>query len=160
MLRNLLSLMSAEIKTFLISVLPVVELRGAIPAGIGMGLPPSDAFIIAYLGSLLPVPFLLLLLRPVFKMMARTTTGLKVVNKLKLKAVAHSGRVQRYGWIGLLIFVAIPIPGTGIWSGSLAAVVLDIRFRKAFPAIAIGNLIAGLIIMTISYGGFVFLGGL
>lgn len=143
----------AIIKTILLSVLPIIELRGAIPVGVAMGLKLSHAFWLAYFGSLLPVPFLLLLTRPIFKFLARSRTGAKIVEAMSLRSIAHSTRVKKYGFWGLIIFVAIPLPGTGVWSGCLASVLLDIRFKEAFPAIAIGNMIAGIAITSITYGG-------
>ncbi|MDO4799851.1 MAG: small multi-drug export protein [Bacillota bacterium] len=143
--------------TFLVAALPVIELRGAIPLGVAQGLSPLYAFLAAYAGSMLPVPILLLLIRPVFKMLAHTRTGAKIVNRLSIRSIAHSKGVKKYGFAGLVLFVAIPFPGTGVWSGALAAVLLDIRFRRAFPAIALGNLIAGVIVMALSYGVSAFL---
>ena len=125
--------------TFLIAMVPVLELRGAIPAGIAAGLPPAAAAAAAILGNLVPIPFLILLLRRIFDWLERR---------------AHlKGRiVKKYRTIGLIILVAIPLPGTGAWTGALVADVLDLRLRTALPAIALGVLIAGIITTTVTCG--------
>lgn len=136
--------------TVLTSMLPIIELRGGIPAGIAMGLCPLRAALFAYIGSLLPAPFLLLLIRPFLKQISHSKIGKKIDDRLKIKATAHSKLVKKYGFLGLVLFVSIPLPGTGVWSGALVATFLDIRFTRAFPAIALGNLIAGFIILSLS----------
>ncbi len=143
-------LLKAEIMTIFTSMLPVIELRGGIPAGLALGLSPFSASICAYLGSLLPAPFLLLLIRPILKRLSKSAFGRKIDDKLKIKATAHSKWVKKYGFFGLVLFVSIPLPGTGVWSGAMIATFLDIRFRRAFPAIALGNFIAGVIILSLS----------
>lgn len=147
---SIFEVLKAELMTLFASALPIIELRGGIPFGMALGLAPFDSFLFAFLGSLLPAPFILLLIRPILKRLSHLRFGVWLDRRLHIKATAHSGKVKRYGWIGLAIFVAIPLPGTGVWTGSLIATFLDIRFRRAFPAIAIGNAIAGLLIMLIS----------
>lgn len=147
---SIFEVLKAELMTLLASTLPVIELRGGIPFGMALGLAPLDSFFFAFLGSLLPAPFILLLIRPVLKRLSHLRFGVWLDRKLHIKATAHSGKVKRYGWLGLAIFVAVPLPGTGVWTGSLIATFLDIRFMKAFPAIAVGNLIAGIAIMMLS----------
>lgn len=151
-LMEILKVLSVELKTALIAAVPVIELRGAIPFGISMGMSTMHAFIVAFIGSILPVPVLLLGIRPVFKYMKKWTILERLVDRLSLRSLRKSDKIIKYGFWGLLIFVAIPLPGTGVWSGALAAVLLDIRFKKAFPAIVIGNFIAGVLIMTLSHG--------
>ncbi|MDO4754079.1 MAG: small multi-drug export protein, partial [Bacillota bacterium] len=101
-------------------------------------------------GSLLPAPFILLFLRPILKRLSHLPFFTKLDDRFRIKAAVHSQGVKKYGFLGLAIFVAIPLPGTGVWSGSIIAAFLDIRFRRAIPAIAIGNAVAGLLIMLIS----------
>lgn len=149
---DILQVITAELKTMLVAILPVIELRGAIPFGTALGLTPWESFVFAFIGSLLPVPFLLLLIRPIFKMLGRTARGGRIVEKLRLRSISKSEGVKKYGWLGLVLFVAVPIPGTGVWGGSLLATFLNIRFKTAFPAIALGNLIAGIIVMGLTYG--------
>lgn len=141
-----------EIRVILTSALPVLEIKAAIPLGLGMGMHPVHAFVLSYFGSLLPVPFLFLLIRPIFFQFKKVSRLRDRIVALEAKTIRKSVKIQKYGAIGLFLFVAIPLPGTGVWTGSLGAVLLDIRFKWAFPAICLGNLIAGLIIMTISIG--------
>jgi uncharacterized membrane protein len=143
-----------ELKVMLTAALPVLELKAALPLGIGLGLSPYYAFFLSYLGSLLPVPFLFLLIRPVFIRIKQIERFKVRIEALERRTIHKSVKIQQYGVIGLFMFVAIPLPGTGVWTGSLGAVLLDIRFKWAFPAICLGNLVAGGIIMTLSNGFF------
>lgn len=136
--------------TAFMSMLPVIELRGGIPFGMALGLDAWTAFIFAFAGSLLPAPFLLLLIRPVLKKLSHFRFGVWLDDKFQIKARAHSASVKKYGWIVLAVFVAVPLPGTGVWSACVIATFLDIRFRRAFPAIALGNFAAGIAIMVLS----------
>ena len=149
---ELLKILTVEFKTAFIAALPIIELRGAIPYGISLGLSPIHAFVVSFIGSMLPVPILLLGIKPVFRFMSQTTFFKRIVDHLSMKSIKKSDKIVKYGFLGLMIFVAIPLPGTGVWSGTLAAALLDIRFKTAFPAILIGNFIAGMLIMTLSYG--------
>ncbi len=152
LLTELLNFLSIEFTVMLVAALPIIELRGAIPVGISLGLSPIHSTIISFIGSMIPVPFILFTIRPIFNYMKTTRTFKKLIHKLTDKSMNGSGRIQRYGYWGLLLFVATPLPGTGVWSGSLAAALLDMRFKWAFPTIFIGNLIAGLLIMLLSHG--------
>lgn len=140
--------------TALVSLLPVVELRGAIPFGhnvLGLGIWP--AFLAGVLGNLLPVPFIIVYIRRVFQWMRRTMPRLNdLVDKLERKAHLKGRKVTKYKYLGLMIFVAIPLPGTGAWSGALAAAFLDMPLRRAVPAIALGVVIAGVLISVLSFG--------
>ena len=136
----------------LTAALPIIELRGAIPVGMSLGISPAHATAISFIGSMIPVPFILFTIRPIFNYLKKTRLFKKLVHKLTDKSLNKSGNIQKYGAWGLLIFVAIPLPGTGVWSGSLAAALLDMRFKWAFPAILVGNLIAAVIIMGLSNG--------
>ena len=139
--------------TALISMLPVVELRGGVPAGVAMGLPIPAAFCAALAGNLLPVPFLILFVRRVFKWIRLHIPRLgSFVTKLEQRAYAKSRRIVRYETLGLFLFVAIPLPGTGAWTGSLIAAVLDLRLKKAVPVIVCGVVVAGCIMTVLTYG--------
>lgn len=141
-----------------ISMVPVIELRGAIPVGLGLGLPFWTTFIAALIGNLIPVPFLILFTRRVFEWLRRKSQTLeKFVSKLEKKAESKEELLKKYELLGLCILVAIPLPGTGAWTGSLVAAVFDIRLKHAFPAIALGVLIAGIIVSIVSYGVAIFL---
>lgn len=136
-----------------IAMVPVIELRGAIPVGLGFGLPFWPVFLAAMIGNLLPVPFLILFTRRVFDWLRTKSQWLeKMVSRLEQKAAANEDLLKKYELLGLCILVAIPLPGTGAWTGSLVAAVFDIRLKHAFPAIALGVLIAGIIVSVVSYG--------
>jgi len=143
----------AEATVLIMSMIPVVELRGAIPMGIALGLTPLNSSILSFLGSMVPVPFILFGIRPVFDFLRKTKLFKGLVDRLTERSLSkHGHRVQKFGAIGLMIFVVIPLPGTGVWSASLIAALLDVRFKWAFPAILVGNLIAGIIVMLLSTG--------
>lgn len=149
---ELLNFMSTEFKVIFTAALPIIEVRGAIPVGIALGMSPIHATLIAFLGSIIPVPFILFGIRPIFNYLRTTKTFKKMINKLTSNSMAKSDNIMKYGYWGLFIFVAIPLPGTGVWSGSLIAALLDMRFKYAFPAILLGNLIASIAIMILSFG--------
>lgn len=151
-LMELLDFLSIEFIVMLVAALPIIELRGAIPVGISLGLSPIHATVLSFIGSMIPVPFILFTIRPIFKYLKTTKILKKLVYKLTDKSMSGSSRIQKYGYWGLLLFVAIPLPGTGVWSGSLAAALLDMRFKWVFPTILVGNLIAGVLIMILSRG--------
>lgn len=139
--------------TFLISMVPVLECRAAIPTGVALGLPEPLVFIISAAGNLLPVPFIIIFVKAVFKWLRSKNAKLeKFVNHLEDKARSKSGQVVKYGFWGLILFVGIPLPGTGAWTGSLIAALLNIENKKACIAITIGVMIACILIMTLSLG--------
>ena len=158
LLNQLLNFLSIEFTVLLTAALPIIELRGAIPVGISLGLSPIHATLISLLGSMIPVPFILFSIRPIFNYLKTTKIFKKLIHKLTDKSMSKSGKIQKYGAWGLLVFVAIPLPGTGVWSGSLAAALLDMRFKWAFPAILVGNIIAAVIIMGLSNEAFKLIG--
>jgi uncharacterized membrane protein len=149
---EIFNVLSKEFTVMLTAALPIIELRGAIPVGISLGMSPTHATIISFIGSMLPVPILLFSIRPVFNHLKKTKLFKGLIDKLTIHSHSKSGSIQKYGFWGLLIFVAIPLPGTGVWSGTLAAALLDMRFKLAFPAILIGNFIAALAVMFLSHG--------
>jgi len=158
-MQPLLNFISLELTVMLTAALPIIELRGAIPVGISLGLTPIHAATIAFIGSMIPVPFILFSIRPIFNYLKKTKLFTKLVHKLADRSMNGSSKIQKYGVWGLLLFVAIPLPGTGVWSGSLAAALLGMRFKWAFPAIFVGNLIAGILIMMLSHGVVSVIGG-
>ena len=139
--------------TILVSMIPVVELRGGIPFGVAHGLPLPLAVMAAVIGNMLPIPFLILFTRRVFEWLRRHIPRLEgVIARLERKAESKKDLVQRYKFWGLLVLVAIPLPGTGAWTGALVACVMDLRLKSALPAIFSGVLIAGAIVSAITMG--------
>ena len=138
--------------TFFIAMVPVIELRGALPIGVGLGLTPVTALIVSVLGNMVPVPFILLLIRKVLTWMHRFDKFDKIANKLEEKAARGGEKLVKYEMFGLFVLVAIPLPGTGAWTGALVAAIFDLRFRNALPMIFLGVVAAGLIVFSITYG--------
>ena len=139
--------------TFLISMVPVIELRGAIPYATGMGLEPVTAIIVAMIGNLVPIPFIIIFIKKIFAWMRKVSPKLnRVVDKMEAKAEKNKAKVLRYAFWGLVLFVAIPLPGTGAWTGALVAAMLDMPLKKAFPAVVLGVVIAGFVVAFVSYG--------
>lgn len=141
--------------TMLISMVPVAELRVGLPAGVAMGLPIPAALLAGVLGNMIPVPFVIRFIRVIFKWVRVHVPKLGgFVDRLEKRAYAkiESGHIVRYEAWGLLLFVAIPLPGTGAWTGSLIAALLDLRLKNAVPVIFVGVVIAGLIMTAITYG--------
>ncbi len=139
--------------TLIISMIPVIELRGAIPIGVGLGLSHAEAMGISIIGNMLPVPFIILFIRPIFRWMTRKSGKLaRLAEKLETKAEGKWDKIHRYQFFALTIFVAIPLPGTGAWSGALIAAVMNMRLRNALPSILLGVLIAGILVSGITYG--------
>ena len=141
--------------TALISMIPVAELRVGVPAGVAMGLPIPMALLAGVLGNMLPVPFVILFIRRIFKWIRVHIPKLGgLVDRLEARAYAkieHGSLVRRQIW-GLLLFVAIPLPGTGAWTGSLIAALMDLRLKNAVPVIFLGVVIAGAITTALTYG--------
>ncbi len=138
--------------TFATAMVPVIELRGAIPVGIAAGLPPAVACVTAILGNLLPVPFIMLLVRRIFDWLRDTRFfGPKIV-WLERRAHLKGRIVRKYRLLGLVLLVGIPLPGTGAWTGALVASLLDIRLRNALPAVLLGLVIAGGITSAVTLG--------
>ena len=145
--------------TMLVSMVPIIELRGGVPFGTALGLAPGQALIAAIIGNMLPIPFIIVYIRRIFYRMRRKSARLnRRVDNLEKKAHLKGQKVTKYKYIGLGRFVAIPLPGTGAWTGALAAAVLDMPLRKALPSIFLGVITAGLI-MTFATGVVVSTGG-
>ncbi|MEA5152372.1 MAG: small multi-drug export protein [Oscillospiraceae bacterium] len=141
------------ISTFFISMVPVVELRLGLPYGIALGLDYPLALIAAVLGNMLPVPFIIVYIRRIFAWLRRHWARLdSFITRLENKAHLKGEKVKKYGPIGLLIFVAIPLPGTGAWTGALVAALLDMRLKSAVPSILLGVIIAAGIMTALTFG--------
>lgn len=139
--------------TTLVSMIPVVELRGGIPFGVSLGLSHWQAFLAAVVGNLIPLPFIIVYIRRIFQWMRFRMPRLnRVVDKLETKAHLKGRTVSKFKYLGLIIFVAIPLPGTGGWTGALVAAFLDMPLRRAIPALVLGVLIAGFLVTGITYG--------
>jgi len=138
---------SNELIVFLVSMLPIIELRGAVPLGVFLEMNPWVLFALAVIGNLLPVPFIILLARPIVNFFLRTKLFRPIGQWLEEKVRKNAGKVVKYEVWGLFLFVAIPLPGTGAWTGSLIAALLDMRLKNAFPAILLGVITAGIIMI-------------
>ena len=139
--------------TFLIAMIPVLELRAAIPAGVIAGLNIQTVLAAAIMGNLLPIPFIIVFIRKIFKWMQSNSPWLaNIVAKLEAKADKKKAQVLKYEFWGLMLFVAIPLPGTGAWTGALIAAMLDMQLKRALPAIAVGVLTAAIIVTAATYG--------
>lgn len=139
--------------TLFVAMLPFIELRGAIPVGVALGLSPELAFLLSLLGNMLPVPFIILFARHIFRWLTCLDNVIgRVMRALETRVHNKSDIVIRYRTLGLCLLVAIPLPGTGAWTGAMVAALLDMPLRSALPAIALGVLIAGVIILSLTYG--------
>lgn len=143
-----------ELLVFIISLMPVLELRGGLIAAAILGLDAAPSYIISIIGNILPVPFILLLITKILEWMRNSKIGLfnKVANWLYSKVEKHKGQIEKYGYLGVILFVGIPLPGTGAWTGSLIASVLELDRKKTFFAVLVGIFIASIIMMIVSFG--------
>lgn len=145
--------MKSAILTMLISMAPVIELRGGIPFGVSQGLSPTVAAFFAVIGNLLPIPFLVIFTGKVFTFLKNKSERLEnFVKRLEAKADKNKEMVLKYEFIGLVILVAIPLPGTGAWTGALVSAVMEMKIKESMPAISLGVLIAALIVTSITFG--------
>ena len=141
------------IATFFISMVPVIELRGGLPYGIALGLDYPIALAAAVLGNMVPVPFIIVYIRHIFEWLRKRSHWWdEKISRLEKKAHLKGRLVRKYSTIGLCILVAIPLPGTGAWTGALVAAVLDLRLKKAVPAIFLGVCIAAAIMTAVTFG--------
>lgn len=141
-----------ELIIFIISMFPIVELRGGMIAAKLLDVELIKAFVICYIGNILPIPFILLFIRRIFEFLKKFKITGKLINKLETSSMRKSEKVKKGSKWGLLTFVAIPLPGTGGWTGALIAALLDIRIKISLPIIALGVLIANFIMSVFSYG--------
>lgn len=139
---------------FLCSMLPILELRGAIPLGVGLGLPWWQNYILAVLGNMLPVPIILLFVENFIAWASRSKVAFfnKIANKLLAKVEKKRDKIEKFSFWGVCFFVALPLPVTGAWTGSMVAAVIGMKFWKAMLSALLGVMIAGVIMMLGSYG--------
>lgn len=141
-------------------MLPILELRGAIPVGVSLGINPWAAMGVSIVGNMVPVPFIILFIRRIFEWMkAKIPKVGKVVTRLETSAEGKWEKVRKYELLGLAILVAIPLPGTGAWTGALVAAIMNIRIKYAIPAIFLGVVIAGILVTGLTYGFTIAVGG-
>ena len=148
---NLGDVLRPEVIVFIVSLLPILELRGGILVGFLLGMDLLPSFIIAFIGNIIPVPFILMFIKFIFKKLKKTRMK-GFIEKIENKAMSKSNQIQKYAYLGLLLFVGIPLPGTGAWTGSLIAALLDMDIKKSFGIIVLGVIMAGIIISILSYG--------
>lgn len=147
------TLFGKVISTFVISMVPFIELRAGLPFGIASGLSMPAALVSAILGNLVPVPFIILYIRKLFSWLRTWSTWFeKLVSGLEQKGRLKGETVSKYGVFGLILLVAIPLPGTGAWTGALVAAMLDIRMKRAIPAVFIGLILSAAIVSFITMG--------
>lgn len=141
-----------EIIVFIISLMPILELRGGLLAASLLKLNPVTSYIIAVIGNVIPVPFILWFINSILEFMRNSKKLKKIAKWLDEKVDKHKGQIEKFGFWGLVLFVGIPLPGTGAWTGCLIAAVLNMNRKKAFLAAMIGIAMASVIMMLISFG--------
>lgn len=149
---NLDGILSREMIIFLVSMIPILELRGGLVVASLLHVDIWRAIPICIIGNAIPVPFILLLINKIFQLMKKYNIFKGLVVKLEDKAMGKSETIQKYEFWGLMTFVGIPLPGTGAWTGSLIAALLHVKMKKAIPAIALGLVMATVIMSVVSYG--------
>lgn len=142
---------SAQAVVFIISLMPLLELRGGLLAGTLLKVPVLQAIPISIIGNILPIPFILLFIRQIFKWMKKIRIFRGLVERLEARAMGKSETIQKYEFVGLMLFVGIPLPGTGAWTGALIASLLGIDIKKSSAAILCGIAIATVIMYFVSY---------
>ncbi|MCQ2463052.1 MAG: small multi-drug export protein [Clostridia bacterium] len=147
-----------ELIVFVISLLPILELRGGLIAAKILNIGLLKAFGICFVGNMLPIPFILLFIRKIFDFLKKSEKIGSMLGKLEERSLKKGEKVKKYKMWGLFILVAIPLPGTGGWTGALVADLLNIKIRHSLPTIAAGVLVAGIIVSAVSYGLFGVLG--
>lgn len=140
-----------EAVAFIISMVPILELRGGLVAASLLGIDYVKAVIICIIGNVIPVPFILFFINKIFALMKKTKLFRGLVEKLETKAMGKSDKIKKYEFLGLVLFVGIPLPGTGAWTGSLIAALMGIKVKKAFPAVLCGLALATVIMSVITY---------
>ncbi len=141
-----------ELIVFIISLMPILELRGGLIAAALLNINIVRAFIICFIGNIIPIPFILWLITPIFDYLKKTKLFRGMVSKLEHKAMNKKDQIERLQYIGLLLFVGIPLPGTGAWTGCLIAALLNMDKKKAMLYSIMGVIMAGIIMMIFSYG--------
>lgn len=141
-----------ELIVFIISLMPILELRGGLIAAALLNVNIIRAFIICFIGNIIPIPFILWLITPIFDYLKKTKLFSGLVNKLESKAMSKKDQIEKLQYIGLMLFVGIPLPGTGAWTGCLIAALLNMNKKKAMLYAILGVIMAGIIMLIFSYG--------
>ena len=141
-----------ELIIFIISLMPILELRGGLIAAALLGLKIVPSFIICFIGNIIPIPFILWLITPIFNWLKKTKLFRGIVVKLENKAMKKKDQIEKLQYIGLMLFVGIPLPGTGAWTGCLIAALLNMDKKKSMIYAILGVVMAGIIMMVFSYG--------
>ncbi len=149
---NLFDGLGKEVIVFIISMLPILELRGGLLAASILNLDFIPGFIISILGNILPIPIVLLFLDKILRWLEKYKVTKNFVKKIENKILSKKKQIEKYGYIGLILFVGIPIPGTGAWTGSALAVLLNMNKKKSFLYIILGIILASIIMSILSYG--------
>ena len=137
---------------FIISMIPILELRGGLLAASLLKISAAKALPICIVGNIIPIPFILLFIRQIFKLMKKTKIFHGLIERLEKRAMGKSDQIKRYEFLGLLLFVGVPLPGTGAWTGSLIASLLEVDIKKSSVAIFCGLIMATVIMYVVSYG--------
>lgn len=143
---------SKEVVVFIISMIPILELRGGLIVSQLLQIPITTAIPICIIGNIIPIPFILLFIKQIFKWMKKIKLFRGLIEKLENRAMSKSDNIKKYEFWGLVLFVGIPLPGTGAWTGSLIAALLEVDFKKAVLAELLGIAIATVIMSFVSYG--------
>lgn len=151
-LTGLLEGLGKEIIVFIISMLPILELRGGLIASALLGVDFLPGYLFSIIGNVLPIPIVLLFLEKIFNLLKKFKSTKKLVNKIENKIMSKKGQIEKYGYLGLLLFVGIPLPGTGAWTGAGLAVLLHLNKKKSFVSILLGVILASIIMSILSYG--------
>ena len=141
-----------EMTIFIISLLPILELRGGLIAASLLGMDPIISFVICFIANIIPIPLILWFITPLFTKLKKTKYFKGMVEKLESKALSKKEQIEKYEFWGLLLFVGIPLPGTGAWTGCLIAALLDMNKKKSLIAAILGVILAGIIMMILSFG--------
>lgn len=141
-----------ELIVFIISLMPILELRGGLIAATLLGMSGVRSFIICFIGNIIPIPFILWFITPLLDKLKKTKLFRGIVNKIENKAMKKKDKIEKLQYIGLLLFVGIPLPGTGAWTGSLIASILNMDKKKSLLYAILGVLLAGIIMMIVSFG--------
>lgn len=149
---NMPSFLTPEAAVFLISMVPILELRGGLLLATVLKIPMLQAVIACVIGNIIPIPFILLFIRQIFKWLKKTKLFRPLIEKLENRAMGKSDQIKRYEFLGLLLFVGIPLPGTGAWTGALIASLLEVDIKKSSIAILCGLFMASVIMYIVSYG--------
>lgn len=143
---------SREMVIFIISMIPILELRGGLLAASLLNISMVKAIPICILGNIIPIPFILLFIKQIFKWLKKTKIFRGLIIKMENRAMGKSDQIKRYEFLGLLLFVGIPLPGTGAWTGALIASLLEVDIKKSSIAILCGLFMASVIMYIVSYG--------